>query len=179
MGFEEDMALLTQKMKQLETEYEQWFCGALKTPPWQTQKFVDEIVKRYGRNPPQSVMERSVFQMHQAKYNSYSEMWARRMRLKEEGRVAGGREERVRRVSQSDAHPEVGPEAGKGEFRKVFESYVAAKQKVGESTGKLTYDSFRKKLTQQAEKLSKGGKKLDFGVSVKDGKVSVVARRKK
>lgn len=175
MGFEEDMALLTQKMKQLETEYEQWFSGALLTPPWQTQKFVDEIVKRYGRNPPQSIMERSVFQMHQAKYNSYSEMWARRMRLKEEGRTAAGREERVRRVSR----PDTPPEAGKDEFRKVFDSYIAAKQEVGESTGKLTYDSFRKKLTQQAEKLSKGGKKLDFAVSVKGGKVSVVARRKK
>lgn len=175
MGFEEDMALLTQKMKQLETEYEQWFSGALVTPPWQTQKIVDEIVKRYGRNPPQSLMERSVFMMHQAKYNSYSEMWARRMRLKEEGKLITGKEERARVKRQ----PDMPTESGQDEFRKVFDSYVAAKEKAGESTGKLTYDSFRKKLSQQADRFRKSGKEVDFGVSVKDGKVSVVARRKK
>lgn len=175
MGFEEDMALLTRKMKQLETEYEQWFSGALLTPPWQTQKVVDEIVRRYGRNPPQSLMERSVFMMHQAKYNSYSEMWARRMRLKEEGKLLTGKEERVKRALQTDKSAET----GKDEFRKVFDSYVAAKKKAGEPTGKLTYDSFRKKLSQQADKFRKTGKDVDFGVSIKDGKVSVVARRKK
>jgi hypothetical protein len=175
VGFEEDMALLTQKMKQLETEYEQWFSGALLTPPWQTQKIVDEIVKRYGRNPPQSLMERSVFMMHQAKYNSYSEMWARRMRLKEEGKLVTGKEERARVARQLDRPAE----SGQDEFRKVFDSYVAAKEKAGESTGKLTYDSFRKKLSQQADKFRKSGKDVDFGVSIKDGKVSVVARRKK
>jgi hypothetical protein len=175
VGFEEDMALLTQKMKQLETEYEQWFSGALLTPPWQTQKIVDEIVKRYGRNPPQSLMERSVFMMHQAKYNSYSEMWARRMRLKEEGKLVTGKEERARVTRQADRPTE----SSQDEFRNVFDSYVAAKEKAGESTGKLTYDSFRKKLSQQADKFRKSGKDVDFGVSIKGGKVSVVARRKK
>jgi hypothetical protein len=175
VGFEEDMALLTQKMKQLETEYEQWFSGALLTPPWQTQKIVDEIVKRYGRNPPQSLMERSVFMMHQAKYNSYSEMWARRTRLKEEGKLVTGKEERARVTRQPDRPTE----SGQDEFRKVFDRYVAAKEKAGESTGRLTYDSFRKKLSQQADKFRKSGKDVDFGVSIKDGKVSVVARRKK
>lgn len=174
MGFEEDMNLLMQKMKQLETEYEQWFSGALAKPPWGTQKLIENIIKRYGRNPPSSLTERSVFQMHQAKFNSYSEMWARRTRLKEEGRLAG-REERVRR----SAPPTASSGSEQDELRRVFDNYVAAKQKAGQGTGKLTYDSFRQKLAQQAEKLKKRGHDVDFGVSVKDGKVSVVARRKK
>jgi len=175
VGFEEDMALLIQKMKQLETEYEQWFSGALITPPWQTQKIVDKIIKSYGRNPPQSLTERSVFMMHQAKYNSYAEMWARRMRLKEEGRLVTGKETRARKVPQADKPSE----SGQDEFRKVFDSYVAAKQQAGESTKTLTYDTFSKKLGQQADKFRKSGKNVNFGVSIKDGKVSVVARRKK
>ena len=41
------------------------------------------------------------------------------------------------------------------------------------------YDAFRQKLTEQAEKFRRSGVEVDFGVSFKDGKVSVVARRKK
>ena len=43
MGFFEDMEALKRGMKQLETEYEQWFSGALKQPPWPTKKKVENI----------------------------------------------------------------------------------------------------------------------------------------
>jgi hypothetical protein len=98
VGFEEDMNRLKQKMRQLETEYEQWFSGAMQVPPWETQKAVENIIRFYNRNPPHGLAEQSVFQMHQSKYNVYSEMWNRRMRLKEEGKLPTGKEERVRRV---------------------------------------------------------------------------------
>ncbi len=38
MGFFEDMEKFKRGMKQLETEYEQWFSGALKQPPQVTKK---------------------------------------------------------------------------------------------------------------------------------------------
>jgi hypothetical protein len=58
---------------------------------------------------------------------------------------------------------------------------VAAKQKAGEATSKLSYETFRKTLEKQADQLrsSRGFKDVNFGVAVKDGKVSVVARPKK
>ncbi len=57
MGFEEDMKLLKDKMKQLETEYEQWFAGAVMVPPWATRKVVENIIKKYNRNPPQALAD--------------------------------------------------------------------------------------------------------------------------
>lgn len=178
MGFEEDMNRLKQKMRQLETEYEQWFSGALQVPPWETQKAVDNIIRFYNRNPPHGLAEQSVFQMHQAKYNVYSEMWNRRMRLKEEGKLPGGKEERGRKVSTPG-----GKEAAqkKDRFRDVFESYVSAKQKTGQAAGKLSFENFKRQLEARAQQLrvERGYDDVDFGVSVKDGKVSLVARRKK
>lgn len=177
MGFEEDMNRLKQKMKQLETEYEQWFSGALQVPPWETQKAVDNIIRFYNRNPPHGLAEQSVFQMHQSKYNVYSEMWNRRMRLKEEGRQATGKEERSRRVSVRQKEPAT----EKDRFRQVFESYVSAKEKTGQSPGKLSFENFKRQLESRAKQLrvERGYDDVDFGVSVKDGKVSLVARRKK
>lgn len=188
MGFSSDMEALKKGMKQLEIEYEQWFSGALKQPPWPTKKKVENIIRNYSRNPPQNLAEQAVFQMHQAKYTTYAEMWNRRVRLKEEGRLATGREERSKRVPAPSPITD-GPsrQAAKGqkgkpgdEFRKVFDKYVAAKQEAGQSTSNLNYDSFRKVLSKQTKQLQSGGyKKVDFGVSMKGGKVSVVARPKK
>jgi hypothetical protein len=185
VGFFEDMEALKRGMKQLETEYEQWFAGALRQPPWATKKKVEGIIRNYSRTPPQNLAEQAVFQMHQAKFTTYSEMWNRRMRLQEEGRLLTGREERSKRVpapsptTDEPSHRATKDKTG-DEFRKIFDKYVAAKQEVGQSTRNLNYDSFRKVLSKQAKQLRSGGyKKVDFGVSMKGGKVSVVARPKK
>lgn len=179
MGFHEDMARLQKYFKLLEREYEQWFSGALPKPPWETQRIVEDIVKQYSRNPPRNITEQSIFSMHQAKVNTYMEMWNRRVRLKEEGKLPTGREERSKRVALPPRPAEGG--GGDDGYRKVFESYVAAKQKTGEATAKLNYESFKKALEKQANQLraKRGFDDVNFGVSVKNGKVSVVARPKK
>lgn len=181
MSFQEDMAIFQHKFKLLEREFEQWFSGALKKPPWDSQKAVEDIIKKYARNPPRNITEKSIFQMQQAKFNTYMEMWNRRVRMKEEGRLPSGREIRTRPTAPAP-EPSVSAGAGGGDhYRKVFDSYVAAKQKAGEGTSKLSYDAFRQKLEKQAEQLrsARGFKDVNFGVSVKDGKVSLVARPKK
>ena len=181
MGFQEDMTRLVKHFKLLEREYEQWFSGALVTPPWSTQKICENIVREYSRNPPQNMSEQSIFAMHQAKFATHMEMWNRRMRLKEEGKLPTGRRERSKRVSKPGAPPDTGGVAGDEQYRKVFDSYVAAKQNAGEATAKLNYESFKSALQKQADQLrtSRGIQNVNFGVSVKNGKVSVVARKKK
>jgi hypothetical protein len=176
MGFQEDMAKLQRTFRLLEREYEQWFSGALPKPPSDTQKICEEIVKRYNISPPRNLSEQSLFSMLQARFNTYMEMWNRRTRLKEEGRLPGQRESK-----RSAPKPTSPPATPADPFRQVFDSFVAAKQKAGEATTKLNYESFRKTLEKQADQIraAKGFKDVDFGVTVKDGKVSVVARPKK
>lgn len=181
MSFNEDMAKFTRTMKLLEREYEQWFSGAMARPPNDTRRACENIIKYYSRNMPRSLSEQSIFMMHQAKFNTYSEMWNRRIRLKEEGKLVTGKEERSKRVAGS-APTDDRPEGSKPDpFRKVFDKYVAARQKTGQNSSNLDYEKFRKTLHKQALQMrDKGGyKNINFGVSVKDGKVSVVARPKK
>ena len=176
MGFQEDMAKLQRTFRLLEREYEQWFSGALPKPPTDTQRVCEEIVRRYNISPPRNLSEQSLFSMLQARFNTYTEMWNRRTRLKEEGRIPGGRESTKRSAPKSPPPPS----APSDPFRQVFDSFVAAKQKAGEATTKLNYESFKKTLEKQADQIRAAkGKDVDFGVTVKDGKVSVVARPKK
>ena len=181
MGFFEDMERLKRSMKQLETEYEQWFSGALRQPPWETKKKLEAIIRRYNTSPPQNLAEQSVFQMLQAKFTTYNEMWNRRERLQEEGWLPGGRPGRPKRAAaKSPPTTERAAPSGGDPLRKVFDKYVAAKQKAGQKTANLNYDNFRRVLDKQAQQLRSGGyKDVDFGVSMKGGKVSVVARPKK
>ena len=181
MGFKEDMVTFQAKFRDLEREYEQWFSGDLRTPPWNTQKICERIVNQYSRNPSGNLSEQTIFSMHQAKFNTYMEMWNRRIRLKEEGRLPTGREERSKRVVASPPRAQSVESASADPYKKVFDNYVTAKRQAGESTEKLNYDSFRNALKKQAAELraSRGIEKVNFGVSLKNGKASVVARRKK
>ena len=103
------------------------------------------------------------------------------MRLKEEGKLPTGREERSKRVVASPQRSQSAESGSADPYKKVFDNYVTAKRQAGESTEKLNYDSFRNALKKQADQLrsSRGIQNVNFGVSLKDGKVSVVARRKK
>ena len=181
MGFKEDMATFQTKFRDLEREYEQWFSGALRTPPLNTQSICERIVNQYSRNPSKNLSEQTIFSMHQAKFNTYMEMWNRRMRLKEEGKLPTGREERSKRVVASPQRSQGGESGSADPYKKVFDNYVTAKRQAGESTETLNYDSFKNALKKQAAELrsSRGIQNVNFGVSLKDGKVSVVARSKK
>ncbi len=148
MGFQEDMRDLVKHFKLLEREYEQWFSGALVTPPWSTQKKCENIVGEYSRNPPQNMSEQSIFAMHQAKFATHMEMWNRRMRLKEEGKLPTGRKERSKRVPRPGAPRDGGRGAGDEQYRKVFDSYVAAKQNAGEATAKLKLREFQERAPE-------------------------------
>jgi hypothetical protein len=182
MSFQEDMAKLQRSFRLLEREYEQWFAGVLPKPPGDTLKTVEDLVRKYNSSPPRNLSEQSLFNMLQARFTTYKEMWNRRTRLKEEGRLPGGPEERPKHRTSPAPSPRPAADAKSHDpFREVFDSFVAAKQKAGEATSKLSYESFRKTLEKQADQLrsAKGFKDVAFGVAVKDGKVSVVARPKK
>jgi len=172
------MARLQRTFPLLQREYEQWFSGATPKPPSETQKICEDIVKRYNVSPPRNLAEQALFSMLQARFNTYMEMWNRRTRLKEEGRLPGAKDA-PKRSAPAKAPPPAS-KAPADPFRHVFESFVAAKQKAGEVTAKLSYESFKKTLEKQADQIRAAkGKDVDFGVTVKDGKVSVVARPKK
>ena len=179
MGFHEDMARLQKSMKNLEKEYDQWFAGALATPPWKTKKIVEDIVQYYSRNIPQSIEEQAIFSMHQAKYMTYSGMWNRRMLLKEEGKRMTRREERPQ-VRSLSSRAKVNT-ADNNSLRKVYAAFVSAKQKMGQGTETVNYENFREILKKEAFQLreKRGYKEVNFEVSVKSGKVSVVARAKR
>ena len=67
------------------------------------------------------------------------------------------------------------PGGGDAHMRKLYEKYVAARRRNGERVDNLKYETLAKRVAQMRPKLEKKhkGKKIDFEVVVKDGRVGL------
>jgi len=66
---------------------------------------------------------------------------------------------------------------GDGEWRRVYEEFVATKQQCGENVAGFTFEKFEQTLRKNQEALVKrhGAKRVKFSVYVKDGKAALKA----
>jgi len=64
---------------------------------------------------------------------------------------------------------------GEARMRQIYDSYVEAKRNNNERTDKIDYESVAKSLKKMVPKLDRKhkGKRVDFKVVVKDGKVGI------
>jgi hypothetical protein len=64
---------------------------------------------------------------------------------------------------------------GEARMRQIYESYVEAKRNNRERTDKIDYETVAKSLKKMVPKLDRKhkGKRIDFQVVVKDGKVGI------
>lgn len=78
-----------------------------------------------------------------------------------------------RRAPPSIAARSKGP--GEARMRQIYESYIDAKRRNNERTDKIDYEAVAKSLKKMVPKLDRKhkGKRIDFKVVVKDGKVGI------
>jgi hypothetical protein len=77
---------LEAELKRLETEYNQFFAGELTRPPLETRGRVDAIVKKLDRTFMSNHGEKFRFQTLQARVVTFTSLWDRALRAREEGR---------------------------------------------------------------------------------------------
>ena len=74
------------EIRRLETEYNMYFSGRLRTPPWDTRRRVDEMIKQFDRAYIPNYGERFRFTTLQSRAAKLAELWDRGLRAREEGR---------------------------------------------------------------------------------------------
>ena len=84
-AIEEELSELDVKLRQLRIQYQQFFNGGMKLPPWMLRTEIDRMVRRYANTTIKSFAHRYRFNNIQSKYQSYCELWGRQMRNQEEG----------------------------------------------------------------------------------------------
>ena len=178
-----ELTALEGELKRLETEYNMYFAGRLKRPPWETRARVESTVKRLDRTSISNYGVRFRFTTLQTRFSRFIDLWDRALRAREEGRPGPLMQQRKTeppppdpledRIVKVETFHDPNREAEK--VRALYESFVKARQAAGQE--RVGFDKFERLVSTQVRALKeKGGSDVAFRVSFKDGKVALTAR---
>ena len=194
MALIEDLETLEREMKRLHIEWEKFFGGVERKPPTELKQRVETLIRRNSGGIRNNT-DRFRYQTLTARYNTFNELWSKRLRALEEGRPVGMHGWRAQQVAvaapprEAETKPAVAPAPRPQEFRvrdpgadqaamrALFDQYLEARKQSGE-TAAVKYESFQKVVAQQASRIlsEKGAQAVDFRLETKDGKVSLKAK---
>src|SRR2546421_7373027 len=83
---EEQLARLEEDIRRLKVEFDIYFNGAAKRPPYDTKGRVETLIKRLADERTLSLAQRYHYNSLAARYTSFLQLWRRTMQEREEGR---------------------------------------------------------------------------------------------
>jgi hypothetical protein len=178
---EEQLARLEEDVRRLKVEFDIYFNGAAKRPPYDTKGRVETLIKRLGDDRTLTFAQRYQYNSIAARYTSFMQLWRRTMQDREEGRGQAA----VRHAPRAAA-----PETKPSEFvcadakkdistvRNLYEKLVEAKRQCGEPTDDLSFPRFHRMIAEKSEALKEraGCERVQFSVAIRDGHVSFKAK---
>src|SRR3954468_899253 len=179
---QKDLQLLAAGLKQLEAEYNMFFAGRSKRPPWETRNRIAALVKKWDRGYIQAAADRFQFDTLQRRYQTFIELWDRGLRAREEGRAgpfaaAPPREIRKKEPDQKVVHVTQfqDPMREMDKLHSLYDSLMDARREAGDEV--VPFHRFAALVKDQVSKLkSADAPEVAFRVAVVDGKVNFTAR---
>ena len=180
---DEQLTRLEDDIRRLRIEFDIFFNGAAKRPPYETKGRVETLLKRLGDDRTLTFAQRYRYNSLAARYNAFRDLWRRTMQGREEGRdpASAARANAKRQTAVdvqpvsvvcADAHKEIDV------VKSLYASLVDAKQRCGEPTEGFSFPKFHRLVAQKADGLKEksGCKRVRFSVAVEDGHVSFKAK---
>ena len=87
VSFDRELNDLDRGITALRIEYERFFGGELRRPPVPGRRTLEETLRKLGNAEMEKAAERFRLQTLQSRYNSFAELWDKRMQAREEGRT--------------------------------------------------------------------------------------------
>jgi hypothetical protein len=105
MPLEEDLKQIDHEIRRLKVQYDLYFSGRLGRPPTDQREALARQLRKYQGMEMRNLAERFMYNNVANKFNTFLELWSKRMRIKEEG-------ERVHPLAVRAAHRSARPEHG-------------------------------------------------------------------
>jgi hypothetical protein len=177
----EQLDAMDEGIANLHVLYEKYFLGIDRKPPDKERKQVSD-----GMRVLKTTMVKNTalkFRLHTlfAKLISFERMWDRTLREMEEGTyrrdVFKARLHSNRREDGPGKQQAPSFHIPEDKLRKLYETYVVARQRTGESTAGLTFDAVASKIRAQVPELlnKHKAKNVEFKVVIKGGKAMLKA----
>ena len=180
---DEQLTRLEDDIRRLRIEFDIFFNGAAKRPPYDTKGRVETLLKRLGDDRTLTFAQRYRYNSLAARYNAFRDLWRRTMQGREEGRdPASAARANAKKEMQTEARPVsiVCADAHReiDVIKSLYASLLEAKQRCGEPTEGFSFPKFHRLVAQKADGLKEksGCKRVRFSVSVDDGHVSFKAK---
>jgi len=177
---EEQLTRVEEDIRRLKIEFDIYFNGAAKRPPYDTKLRVESHLKRLGDDRALSFAQRYHFNSLATRYASFREMWRRTLQDREEGRGAIGSRAPIREPSQfvrsefscTDVRHEIRT------VKSVYDALMEAKRSCGEGARDLTFSKFHRLVMERTNALKEqyGCDRVTFSVDVDNGHVSFKAK---
>lgn len=183
---DEQLTRLEEDIRRLKIEFDVFFNGASKRPPYDTKGRVETMIKRLGDDRTLSYAHRYRYGALASRYNAFRDLWRRTMQGREEGRDAGAaaraqaKQEAVEGFKRTnficdDAHKDVEL------VKNLYCTLLEAKKVCGEPIEDFSFPRFHRLIASQADGLKErlGCEKVSFSIDVEGGHVSFKARGEK
>ncbi len=180
---EEQLARLEEDVRRLKIEFDVYFNGASKRPPYDTRNRVETIIKRLMDDRSLTYAQRFQYNSLASRYNAFRELWRRTMQGREEGRDPMATARAMVKLEQSgpfnrstfvcaDAHKDVTT------VKNLYDSLLEAKRRCGEPTVDFSFPRFHRLIASKADAVKErlGCDRVLFSVDVEDGHVSFKAK---
>ena len=180
---DEQLARLEEDIRRLRIEFDIFFNGAAKRPPYDTKGRVETLLKRLGDDRALNYAQRFRLNSLNARYNAFRDLWRRMMQGREEGRDPQSTARATARAENqkpsepvsyvcANAHKEVET------IKNLYESLIEAKRQCGEPTENLSFPQFHSLIASKADGLKErfGCERVKFSVTIDSGHVSFKAR---
>jgi hypothetical protein len=180
---EEQLTRLEEDIRRLKIEFDIYFNGASKRPPYDTKNRVETIFKRLADDRTLTFAQRFRLNTLTARYTAFRELWRRTMQGRDEGRdplsqARSQQHEKEQRedfrstVVCSDAHNDV------GSVRALYDALVEAKRRCNESVDDLSFPRFHHLIASKTDSLKErlNCDRVRFSVDVEGGRVNFKAK---
>jgi hypothetical protein len=181
-----ELEILEAELKRLEAEYNMFFAGRLPRPPWETRGRVTAMVRRLDNVHISNTGGRFRFNTLQSRFQTFSDLWDRGLKAREEGRpgpfasLRPPADEKPKRTEDRILHVTTFSDPVKevDKLQHLYESLAEARREVGEEA--IPFHKFAELIkTQVGAFKQKGTAEVAFRVAVKHGKVAFTARAMK
>jgi hypothetical protein len=177
----EDLDGLDEAMTNLAVLYEKYFLGIDRKAPEQERakvsKKLRELRGRLIKNTALKFRLNTLF----AKLISFERMWDRTLREIEEGTykrdVFKAKLRQKEQQPEKKAAPPKVPEISDDKLRRLYDTYLMARQRCGESTDGISFEAVAKRIRSQVPQLIEkhGARNIEFKVVIKAGKAVLKA----
>jgi hypothetical protein len=183
---DDQLSRLEEDIRRLKVEFDVFFNGASKRPPYDTKGRVETLIKRLGDDRTLSFAQRYRYTSLASRYNAFRDLWRRTMQGREEGRdpimtaKVSAKELAVAEFRKTnficnDAHKDVEL------VKRLYSALIEAKKVCGEPVEDFSFPRFHRLIASQADSLKQrlGCERVSFSIDVEGGHVSFKAKGEK